>query len=248
MNLHIRRALVVAGVVVSLVAGAVSIRVAAALAEAATPPPAPPVSIEMLQADIAAEQARAASLQQQLDELLTVTDDLTALIGTTDDQVTTDGLTARQLRDRLKAAQAKLATLTQLLKAAQARLGELHDAAVGGGGGSAAGAGAATPRPTAETLSLSLRLVTGGVSADWSTCHTAGFAGYAVVRSIDKEVHWPPETGDTEFARIGSQATTAATDTGAPSGSLTYRVFCLAVVDRETKVVGKSGTESITVP
>jgi hypothetical protein len=96
--------------------------------------------------------------------------------------------------------------------------------------------------------SLTLTVSGGAVRADWSTCTYGGFTGYAVVRSIDKEVHWPPESGDTEVARIGSRTTTAATDDTAPSGTSWYRVYCLYTQDGETKVAGKSDTRQITVP
>ncbi len=66
MRLHIRRAFVIAGVVVSLVVGLASIQVAAALTAAAAPPPPPPVSLDSLQAALAQEQARGAELQAQL--------------------------------------------------------------------------------------------------------------------------------------------------------------------------------------
>ena len=91
MRRRIRRGLVIAAVAVSLVGGVLSIRVAADLAAAAAPPPAPPVSLQAIQAQLTAEQARALSLQQQLEDLQGVTGELTAALESTESQVTEDG-------------------------------------------------------------------------------------------------------------------------------------------------------------
>src|SRR6476659_6012917 len=125
MSHRMRRILVTLGVIVSLVLGVVSIQVAAALTAAAAPPPAPPISMTELQARLTAEQARAESLQPQLDELLGVTTQLTEAIQATGDQVSTDGLTATELRTRLKVAQDQLARVNKLLKDANKRLAAL---------------------------------------------------------------------------------------------------------------------------
>ena len=45
-----------------------------------------------------------------------------------------------------------------------------------------------------------------------------------------------------------SASTTAATDAAAPSGLMTYKVYCLIVVDHETKVAGASAARQISVP
>jgi hypothetical protein len=95
---------------------------------------------------------------------------------------------------------------------------------------------------------LTLSLSGNDVRADWSGCSVSGFAGYALVRSTDTEIHFPPEDRDTEVARITSQSTTAATDATAPSGRMTYRVYCLYVHDRETSVAGSSASVQIQVP
>lgn len=252
MNIRLRRALVVAGVAVSVALGLVSIRVAAELTAAAAPPPAPPVSIDELRAALATEQSRAGALQQQLDDLLGVTGQLSEALETTGDQVSLDGLTAEQLRDRLEAAEAKLAAVTELLRQAEARLADLRAAAgaqaaaIGGTSGSGSGTAAATPRPTPQILGLTLTLAGGGgVAASWTTCSTAALDSYALVRSIDKEVHYPPEGGDTLVARDPS---TTAVDAAAPSGTLWYRVYCLALIDGQAKTVAKSDTQSIVVP
>ena len=250
MNLRLRRAFVVAGVAASLVIGLASIRIAAHLTAAAAPPSAPPVSIEELRSALAAEQARAGALQQQLEELLGVTGQLSAALDTTGEQVSVDGLTADQLRDRLKAAEAKLATVTELLEQAEARLAQLQAAAAeqaaADGGTSGGGAGpAATPKPAPQILELLLTLDTGGVGASWMSCSAAALDSYVLVRSIDHEVHYPPEDGDTIVARLDS---TGVLDGAAPPGTSWYRVYCLALVDGQVKTVAKSGTESIVVP
>ena len=62
------------------------------------------------------------------------------------------------------------------------------------------------------------------------------------------KVHFPPEGGNTEVARITSRSTTAFTDGGAPSGTVTYQVFCLFVEGTETKFSATTGPKSIVVP
>ena len=97
-------------------------------------------------------------------------------------------------------------------------------------------------------MSLTLSLVSAGVRVDWSACSVSGFAGYAVVRSTDSEIHFPPEDRDTEVARIGSASTTSMTDNGAPSGGLTYKVYCLRQDDHETRVASATSSKQIQVP
>ena len=150
---RVRRTLVVSGVLASLLLGVASIRVAADMTAAAAPPPAPPVSLDSLKTALAAEQTRGAALQAELDDLLTVTDQLTAALSSTEGEVKVDGLTAKELKARLKAAEAKLRTVNQLLKEAQRRLTALGVAPVktpkpaSGGGGSGSGTTKATPTP-----------------------------------------------------------------------------------------------------
>ena len=273
MKLRIRRAFVIAGVVTSLIVGLASIQVAAALTAAAAPPPAPPVSLATLKTALEQEQARGADLQAQLAELNNLTSSLSSALDDTKTQVSTEGLSAKQLSDRLKAAQGKLAELKALLAKAQARLQSLGAARVssggggsggGGGGGGAGGDGSSSTGGASSggggsgggggggggggSLSLSLSLVSGGVRLDWSACSVSGFAGYSIVRSTDSEIHFPPEDRDTEVARIGSASTTAATDAGAPSGTMTYRVYCLVNPDHEFKVAAASAAKQIRVP
>ena len=275
MRLHIRRAFVIAGVAVSLVVGLASIQVAAALTAAAAPPPAPPVSLDSLQAALTQEQARGAELQAQLAELNQLTSTLSVALADTKDQVSTEGLSAKELSARLQAAQSKLSDLKALLAKAQARLLALQGAAgkaprtaSGGGGGSSGGGGGGSSGGSGSggggggsggsdgggggsgggQMSLTLSVDSGGVRVDWSACSVSGFAGYAVVRSTDSEIHFPPEDRDSEVARIGSASTTSVTDSGAPSGSLTYKVYCLVLLDHETKVAAATSSKQIQVP
>ena len=261
MSRRLRRALVISGVVISLVAGLVSIRIAADLAIAAAPPPAPPISMQALQSALEAEQARAAALQGELDQLLGATDQLSTAIDATDVRLTADGLSATDLRARLKAAQARLALLTKLLKTASARLAALGavgptipPSSGGSGGGSGGGSNPnPTPRPTPAApapagFSLTLALSGGSVVADWTACSPSGFSGYALVRSTDSEIHYPPEDHDTTIATIGAGGSTKATDAGPPSGRMWYRAYCLTRTDNETRVAGATNTASVVVP
>ena len=260
MSRRLRRLLVIVGVTISLIAGLASIRIAADLALAAAPPPAPPVSMQALLAALQAEQARAAVLQDQLDQLLGATDDLSAAIDSTDVRLTADGESAKDLRARLKAAQARLALLTKLLKVASARLNALGAAGPtvppgGGGGGDGGGSNAnPTPRPTPRPtpgvggFSLALSLSGGSVVADWTACSPSGFSGYALVRSTDSEIHYPPEDRDTLVTTVAPGGGTKATDSGAPAGRVWYRAYCLTRSDNETRVAGATNTVSVVVP
>jgi hypothetical protein len=255
MNVSIRRASVTAGVIVSILAGAAAIQLAAMYAAAAAPPKAPPVSLDSLRSQLTAEQQRSAALQGQLDELTALTGQLSDLLDSTKTEISSDGLTAAQLRSRLAGAQSKLAAVSQQLKAAQARLDQLNKAfadagkqpppppppAAGGGGGGA-------PPPAATGMTLALSRSGGVVNVDWSSCSASSFAGYAVVRSTDSEIHWPPEDHDTEIARITNRATTAYSDGGAPSGTLTYQVYCLSTQGGDTQSVAHTPARGISVP
>lgn len=262
MNRRVRRSVVVLGVAASLLLGLTSIRVAADLAAAAAPPPAPPISLQTLKDQLTAEQDRAAGLQQQLEDLLDVTDQLTAVLDATQVQVADDGLTAAELQDRLKAAKSKLAVVNGLLEKAKARLAALGAATAGlsagggssgkggggGGGGGGSAAATATPKPPATGFSLSLTLAGGGVRATWSTCSVSNFYGYALVRSTDHEIHYPPEDKDTLVTQISSNGTTTYTDGAAPSGTPTYRLYCLTRAGGETRVGTTTSSVQITVP
>jgi hypothetical protein len=266
---RLRRGVVILGVVASLMFGVASIQVAADLAAAAAPPPAPPVSMDTLKGQLADEQARAASLQGQLEDLLGATGQLTAAIDSTETQVSDDGLTAAQLRDRLKAAQTKLNSVNSLLKKAQARLAalgqvkapapaKLNPPPVTGGTGNNGGGGVVpvvpptpvppTPVPPAPAaFALSVNVTGGLVEATWTICSQNNFASYALVRSTDSEIHYPPEDRDTLVASIKSNVVTSAIDATAPSGRLWYRVYCLTG-SGGNRVSATTATVRITAP
>ena len=252
MTSRTRRILVIGAVVLSLVVGVASIQVAAALTAAAAPPPAPPISLDRLKAELAAEQARGQDLQAQLDELNGLTSSLSDALQDTTARVGTEGLTAKQLAARLRAAQAKLDAVQALLAKAKAKLAALNSAAKGGssgggGGGGGSSGGGSGGGGSGTGFSLSLSLVSGDVRADWTPCTASGFTGYALVRSLDSEIHYPPEDRDTVVAQVGT-GTTAATDGSAPSGTLTYRVYCLKTQGGEKKVAAQTASKQIHVP
>ena len=255
-RMKVRRALIVVGVMAALVIGLLSIQLAAALTAAAAPPPAPPVSLDTLKRALADEQARGAALQAQLDELDGLTTSLSDALEGTQTQVSTDSQSATVLAKQLHAAQGKLAELKKLLAKARARLLALGDtkgaaaARSGGGssGGSSGGSTTGTTGGTTTAMTLALSLSGSSVVADWTACNVSAFSGYALVRSTDPEIHWPPEDHDTEVARVTSQSTTKATDSGAPLGTMTYRVYCLRTVDHETKVALSTPSKQIKVP
>jgi hypothetical protein len=227
---------------------------------AAAPPSAPPVSLDSLKQALADEQARGAALQAQLDELDGLTTSLTEALAGTQTQVATDSQSATELAKQLQAAQLKLAELKKLLAKARARLLALGDtkgaaaASTGGGGsggssgGGSGGTSGGSTSGTTTSMSLALSLSGGSVIADWTACNASGFSGYALVRSTDSEIHWPPEDHDTEVARVTAQSTTKATDASPPSGTMTYRVYCLVTKDHETTSALSSASKQIRVP
>lgn len=117
---RLRHPLVILGVVVSLFAGAATIRAAAAWTAASSPLAVEPPSIERLQADLAAEQARSADLQLQLDQLAAGSRDLVTALETARDRIATDAEQAQALQDSLAAAKDKLATLERTIRQARA--------------------------------------------------------------------------------------------------------------------------------
>lgn len=120
MNLVIRRGLVTAGVLGSLVLGLVTIRAAAAWTASSAPLPPPPMSAEQLQARLADEQSRSAALTQELDQLRAQTAQVGAALKAAQSRITTDDATAAKLRAQLSAAQAKIAAILAAARAAQA--------------------------------------------------------------------------------------------------------------------------------
>jgi chromosome segregation ATPase len=120
LQLLTRRALVVAGVVVSLVVGAASIQAAAAWTAASAPLNDPPASLASLQASLEQERARSLALEEQLQTLEGASADLAAALDTASGQVELDRATADGLRSSLAAAKQKLARLEAALAKAAA--------------------------------------------------------------------------------------------------------------------------------
>lgn len=106
-----------------------------------------------------------------------------------------------------------------------------------------------TPAPTLApgAGSLSVTLVSGRPALAWSTCSATGFRAYAVVRSLDSEIHFPAEDRDTVVAMVTTASTTHLTDTGAPSGvRVWYRVWCLSSSGGESQTIWTTPTVSVT--
>ena len=167
-SLKLRRTVVALGVVASLLVGLVSIEAAAALTAAAAPPPAPPMSLAALQEALAAQQQRGDELESQLVEMNELTASLSETLAGTQEYVTTQGKTAKELEKELKAAQAKLAKVQRLLDRAQARLTALRKAAngVSKGGGSGSNPGRHPNRwPPAEVAAVGVAEATEATTA-----------------------------------------------------------------------------------
>lgn len=101
-----------------------------------------------------------------------------------------------------------------------------------------------TPAPTqqqAGTLRVSDN--DAGPRLSWTQCTSSRFAAYAVVRSLDSEIHYPAEDRDTVVALITSAGTTSLTDTGAPNSKVYYAVWCLSRSDGEYKTIWKTPTQ-----
>jgi septal ring factor EnvC (AmiA/AmiB activator) len=118
----VRRALVVAGVVTSLVLGLATIRAAAAWTAASAPLDVAPVAATSLQDRLAAEQARSADLEARLTQLTDQAAQLTTALGTARAQATTDAQHAADLQAKLESSQARLRQLDQQVAQAQAAL------------------------------------------------------------------------------------------------------------------------------
>lgn len=118
--IRLRRPLVILGVVLSLLLGAASIRVAAAWTAASSPLAAKPPSVEALQADLATEQSRSTALQAQLDDLAAGSEELATALSAAREQIAVDATQARELQGSLLAAKDKLAILEKSIRDARA--------------------------------------------------------------------------------------------------------------------------------
>jgi hypothetical protein len=101
---------------------------------------------------------------------------------------------------------------------------------------------APTQAPVSQTGTLNVHDAAAGPALTWTQCSAANFAAYAVVRSLDSEIHYPAEDNDTVVALITSRSTTSLTDTGAPNSRVYYAVWCLSSSDGEYKTIWKTPT------
>lgn len=115
---HVRRPIVVLGVLLTLFAAAATVRAASLWVSSSAALTTPPASISSIEMALAREQSRSAVLQDQLDGMRSSSRDLSVALFQANNQVTADQATAAQLEASLAAAQAKLAKLEAALKAA----------------------------------------------------------------------------------------------------------------------------------
>ncbi len=110
LRLIVRRAVVTAVVAASLALGFASIQAAAEWTAASAPLAAPPVSADTITAQLATEQDRSSNLQSQLDAVGSQADQLAAALKTASAQIASDAKSAAGLRQRLGAAEKRLAS------------------------------------------------------------------------------------------------------------------------------------------
>ena len=140
MKVQIRRSLVVTATGASLVLGAAAVQTAAAWVQTTVPSSDPALAAGRLQDQLAAEQARSATLQAQVEALLAQAGQFNTALTSASDRVASDVLKAAALRAQLALEQKQLATL----KAAAAAAAK-----------AAAHKTAATPPPTHTTTGAS---------------------------------------------------------------------------------------------
>lgn len=116
---RLRRPAVMLGVILVLLAGAATIRAAAAWTAASSPLADKPPSVESLQSALAAEQARSLALQAQLDAITTGSTDLAAALQAARDRIAEDASQARSLQADLEAARTRLAALERSIRQAR---------------------------------------------------------------------------------------------------------------------------------
>ncbi len=132
----VRRSLVALGVVASVTVGVATVEAAATWTAQSAPLSVAPESVESLTSRLAAEEARSADLQAQLDAPHGHAGDLSTALNAATDRIATDAETAQALRDRLTAAKERLAALEKLIAKTRAQ----------------ARAAAAAPRPAPATV------------------------------------------------------------------------------------------------
>lgn len=118
-SLILRRMAVIAAVVGSLVVGAASIQAAGRWTASEAPLAAPPITVETLSAQLAAERERTAALTAQVEAMTGQTADLAAGLDAANAQIQKDAATAKALRDRMTAAKKKLTALNRQIAATE---------------------------------------------------------------------------------------------------------------------------------
>lgn len=119
LGLILRRAAIVVAVVGSLVLGAATIRAASQWTASEAPLAAPPVTVETVSAQLAAERQRSADLESRLGSMTGQATELQAALDAANAQIQTDTATAGDLQKRIAAAKKKLATLNRQIAATE---------------------------------------------------------------------------------------------------------------------------------
>jgi peptidoglycan hydrolase CwlO-like protein len=113
IKLAVRRLLVIVAVAGSLLLGAATIQAAGTWTASQAPLAAPPVTVESLQGQLTAEEARGADLEARLKAVTAQASDLQAALDAANAQVATDAKTAGALQKRIAAAKTKLTDLNR---------------------------------------------------------------------------------------------------------------------------------------
>jgi peptidoglycan hydrolase CwlO-like protein len=121
LKIQVRRSLIIAAAGSSVVMGGVAVQTAAAWVQSTIPANGPTLTAADLQDQLAAEEARSAALQAQVDALLAQAGQFHDALGQASDQIVGDVQQAAALRAELAAEQKRLAALKAAAKAAAAQ-------------------------------------------------------------------------------------------------------------------------------
>lgn len=103
-----------------------------------------------------------------------------------------------------------------------------------------------TPAPVAQRGTLSISVVGGVPQLSWTECTSGAFQAYAVVRSLDAEIHFPAEDKDTVVAMVTSAGTTWMADATTPAGvRVWYRVWALSRNGSEYTTIWSTATVGV---
>jgi chromosome segregation ATPase len=125
----IRRAAVIAGTIAVIGVAVGTVQVAADWRAASAPLDTAPVSMSSIEQDYAIENERAEDLAGQMDGVAKQISTLQSALITANGSIAGDTANAEGLQDQLAVAKTKLTTIQKQLKAAQARLQALNNAA-----------------------------------------------------------------------------------------------------------------------